>query len=594
MNNIDQIRHSLSHIMAMAVKKLYSGVSLGIGPTIENGFYYDFDLNTDQHPSTSLRASRSLQITENDLERIEKGMREIIAQNIDFVKKEINIAAAKKLFKNEPYKLELIEDLKEAGEKKVSTYESGDFIDLCKGPHIKNTKEIDPQGFKLVKIAGAYWRGSETRQQLQRIYGVAFEDAARLKIYFELQQEIEKRDHRLLGQQLDLFHIDDEVGPGLILWHPKGALLKRIIENYVLGRYLEEGYQLLNTPHIANLKLWQTSGHTNFYKDSMFPAFHMEEIGKEEKGDYQLKPMNCPFHMKVYKSSLRSYRELPLRYTELGTVYRYEKSGTLHGLVRVRGFTQDDAHIFCAGKEQLLNEIVGVIHLTKSILTKFDFKEYEVRLSVRDPENKKKYLGLEQGWQDAEAILEKALKEEKWNFTRDEGEAVFYGPKIDIKVKDELGRFWQISTIQIDFNLPEKFDLSYINEKGEKEKPFVVHRALLGSVERFMGVMIENYGGAFPFWLAPVQIQIIPISDNHLDYGASILKELKQAGIRAELNEKNETVSKKIRAGEIQKIPYLLVIGDKEEKNKTVRVRERGKGDMGEIKLNDFLNKVKD
>lgn len=575
MENINFVRHSLSHVMAMAVKKLYQKVVFGIGPTIENGFYYDFDI--------------SAKITEIDLLKIEKEMRSIIKQNLDFVKEEKTFSEAEKIFKNEPYKLELIHDLKEEGEKKVSIYKTGDFVDLCKGPHIKNTKEIDSEGFKLTKLAGAYWKGSENNAQLQRIYGVAFESKDKLDIYLKLQEEIEKRDHRLLGQQLDLFHIDDEVGPGLILWHPKGALLKRIIETYVLDRYLEEGYQLLNTPHIANLKLWKTSGHTGFYKDSMFPSFHMAEIDKEEKGDYQLKPMNCPFHMKIYKSSLRSYREFPIRYTELGTVYRYEKSGTLHGLVRVRGFTQDDAHIFCAGKDQLLSEVISVVRLTKEILTKFDFREYEVRLSVRDSNNKDKYLGSEEGWNDAESILEKALEQEKWKFERDEGEAVFYGPKIDIKVKDELGRTWQISTIQIDFNLPEKFDLSFINAKSEKERPFVVHRALLGSLERFMGVLIENYGGAFPMWLSPVQIKILPISDKHLDYGREIVKELKASKIRVELDERNETIGKKIREAEMQKTPYILVIGDQEVGAKTVRIRERGKGDIGEIKLLDFI-----
>jgi threonyl-tRNA synthetase len=588
MENINFVRHSLSHVMAMAVKKIYPKVIFGIGPTIENGFYYDFGIQTNVHGSTN----KSSQITEADLLKIEKEIRSIIKQNLDFVKEEKTFSEAEKIFKNEPYKLELIHDLKEEGEKKVSIYKTGDFVDLCKGPHVKNTKEIDANGFKLMKLAGAYWKGSENNAQLQRIYGVAFESKNKLDIYLKLQEEIEKRDHRLLGQQLDLFHIDDEVGPGLILWHPKGALLKRIIETYVLDRYLEEGYQLLNTPHIANLKLWKTSGHTGFYKDSMFPSFHMAEIDKEEKGDYQLKPMNCPFHMKIYKSSLRSYRELPLRYTELGTVYRYEKSGTLHGLVRVRGFTQDDAHIFCAGKDQLLSEIIGVIRLTKDILTKFDFKEYEVRLSVRDSKNKDKYLGSEEGWNDAESILEKALKQEKWEFERDEGEAVFYGPKIDIKVKDELGRTWQISTIQIDFNLPEKFDLSFINAKSEKERPFVVHRALLGSLERFMGVLIENYGGAFPMWLSPVQIKILPISDKHLDYGREIVKELKASKIRVELDERNETIGKKIREAEMQKTPYTFVIGDQEVSAKTVRIRERGKGDIGEIKIKDFLEKI--
>ncbi len=578
MAQIENIRHSLSHIMAMAVKKLYPGVKLGIGPIIDNGFYYDFDIKT--------------KITEKDLQKIEKEMRKIIKQNIEFTKQDISFKKARQLFKDEPYKLELIEDLKKSGEKKVSIYQSGNFIDLCKGPHIKNSKEIDPNGFKLAKLAGAYWRGSETRPQMQRIYGIAFENKSKLNIYLELQKEIEKRDHRTLGKTLDLFHIDGEVGPGLILWHPKGALLKRFISEYVLNKYLQNGYQLVSTPHIANIKLWNISGHTNFYKENMFPAMHMEELGKEEKGDYQLKPMNCPFHIKIYQSSIRSYRDLPIRYTELGTVYRYEKSGTLHGLVRVRGFTQDDAHIFCT-KDQLESEIVKIIQLTKEILDKFNFTEYDVRLSVRDPENKKKYLGSEAGWQAAEKFLETALQKIGWQYQKDLGEAVFYGPKIDIKVKDALNRLWQISTIQIDFNLPEKFDVSYINEKGATERPFVIHRALLGSLERFIGVLIEHYGGAFPMWLAPVQIQIIPVSEKHIAYGEKVLSLLKAENFRAELNIKNETVSKKIRQAEMQKIPYLLVIGDREEEADTVRVRERGKGDIGEIKIKDFVKKIK-
>ena len=578
MKNLEKIRHSLSHIMAMAVKKLFPDAILGIGPTIENGFYYDFDLTS--------------KITETDLVKIEKEMRKILKQNIRFNKEEESFEEAERLFKNEPYKLDIISDLKESGEKNVTIYSSGEFTDLCKGPHIDSTKEISIDGFKLTKLAGAYWKGSENNAQLQRIYAVAFESKEKLDIFLKLQEEIEKRDHRLLGQKLDLFHIDDEVGPGLVLWHPKGALLKRIIETYVLDRYLEEGYQLVNTPHIARLGLWKTSGHTNFYKDGMFPAFHMEEIDKQEKGDYQLKPMNCPFHMKIYKSSLKSYRDLPIRYTELGMVYRYEKSGTLHGLVRVRGFTQDDAHIFCSDKNQLLSEIKNIIKLTKEILGKFDFNDYSVKLSVRDPENTKKYLGSEDGWRDAESMLEKALKEEKWKYERDEGEAVFYGPKIDIKVKDDLGRMWQISTIQIDFNLPEKFELSYINEKGEKERPFVIHRALLGSLERFMGILIEHYGGNFPVWLAPVQVQIIPISDKHIEYAKQISDELKENGYRVEISDKNVTIGKKIREAEMNKIPYVFVVGDEEIKNKSVRVRERSKGDIGEKKLKDFIKEL--
>jgi len=577
--DLEKIRHSLSHVMAMAVKSLYEEVKLGIGPVIENGFYYDFDLKE--------------KISDLDLKKIEAQMNKIISQNLDFKQKKLSFEQAKKVFKKEPFKLELIEDLRKAGEKGVSIYETGDFIDLCKGPHIKNTKEIKPKSFKLTKVAGAYWRGSETKKQLQRIYAVAFESQEKLNVFLELQKEIEKRDHRLLGKQLNLFSIEDEIGPGLVLWHPKGALLKKTIEEYALNKYLASGYKLVTTPHIARLDLWKTSGHVDFYKEGMYPTMHMKELGKEEKGDYQIKPMNCPFHMKIYSSQLRSYRDLPIRYTELGTVYRYEKSGTLHGLVRVRGFTQDDAHIFCADAHQLLEEVKNTIKLTKEILGHFGFKEYEVRLSVRDPKDKKKYLGQEKGWQSAEMMLEQALKEENWQYQRDEGEAVFYGPKIDIKIKDSLGRLWQASTIQVDFNLPEKFDLNYIDQQGKKQRPFVIHRALLGGVERFIGILIEHCGGVFPFWLSPVQIQIIPISDNHIKYAEKILKELKQADFRVELNRNNTTVSKKIREGELQKTPYLLVVGDKEEKAESVRVRERGKGDIGEKKVKEFIQELK-
>lgn len=576
MQKIDTIRHSLAHVMAASVQELYPGTRFGIGPNIENGFYYDFEF-----PKS---------LTPENLPRIEKRMKELIRQNIVFKKRLVSKTAAKKIFKEQPYKLELISGLKES---KVSLYESGNFLDLCRGPHIKSTLQLrsgQADAFRLTKIAGAYWRGSEKNPMLTRIYGVAFDNKQELDKYFTSQKEVEKRDHRKLGPQLDLFHIDENVGPGLVLWHPKGAILKRIIENYALEEYLRNGYLLVSTPHIAKLNLWKVSGHTNFYKENMFPAMHFQEISKEEKDDYQIRPMNCPFHIMIYKNSIRSYRDLPLRYTELGTVYRYEKSGVLHGLTRVRGFTQDDAHIFCT-KEQLGAELISVVKLTLKILKAFGFKEYDVYLSTR-PE---KYTGELKDWKKATSSLEYALKKVGLKYQIDPGEGVFYGPKIDIKIKDSLGRLWQCTTIQLDFNLPEKFNIFYINEKGAKLRPIMVHRALLGALERFIGVLIEYYAGALPLWLSPVQIWIIPIGARHQKYAQKIAKEfqISLADIRLQIKNENETVSKKIRDGELQKIPYLLVVGDKEEKIKSVRARERGKGDVGLIKITKFLQKIK-
>ena len=422
---------------------------------------------------------------------------------------------------------------------------------------------------------------------LTRIYGLAFKSKKELEDFIERQKESEKRDHRILGKRLDLFHIDDNIGPGLILWHPKGAILKKIIEDYVLGEYLKAGYQLVNTPHIAKIGLWKTSGHLDFYRENMFPPMHMAEITREEKEEYEIKPMNCPFHIAIYKQNIKSYKELPLRYTELGTVYRYEKSGTLHGLTRARGFTQDDAHIFCT-PEQLSNELVGILRLTFKILKTFGFKEYNICLSTRP----KKYIGTPKIWRKAENSLKYALNKLKLKYEIASGEGAFYGPKIDVVLKDSIGREWQCSTIQVDFNLPEKFDVTYIDKKGKKQRPIMTHRALLGSLERFIGILIEHYAGAFPVWLSPIQVWIIPVGSRHKKYAKEITKELKNRELRVELKDEKETVSKKIREGEIQRIPYLLVVGDKEIKTKTVRVRERKKGDIGPLKLTKFLKKI--
>ena len=571
MAKIETIRHSLAHILAYAVQELYPGTKFGIGPAIENGFYYDFEFKNP--------------ISNEDLPKIEKKIKEIIKKNITFKKENVTKSDLVTLLKEQPYKLELINEL--LG-KRLTIYKSGDFIDLCKGPHSKSTKEIPIEAFKLTKIAGAYWRGSERNPMLTRIYGVAFKTKKELAEFLKKETEAEKRDHRILGQKLDLFHIDENVGPGLILWHPKGAILKRIVENYALEEYLKDGYQLVSTPHIAKLNLWKISGHTEFYKENMFPPFHMSELGEEEKDDYQIKPMNCPFHIAIYKTKIRSYKNLPLRYTELGTVYRYEKSGVLHGLVRVRGFTQDDAHIFCS-PEQLPHELFSVISLTFKILKTFGFKKFKIYLSTQP----QKFVGTKKMWRKAENSLQYALKKLKLEYAVDKGGGAFYGPKIDIKIEDALHREWQCTTIQVDFNLPERFDVNYVNKKGKKQRPIMIHRALLGSLERFIGILLEYYGGVLPLWLSPEQIWIIPVGSRHEKYANFVNKQLTTNNLRTTIKSENETVSKKIREGEIQKIPYMLVVGDKEMKTKSARVRERRKGDIGIIKLNKFFEKIK-
>lgn len=561
---IDTIRHSISHLMAHAVQDLFEKVKFGIGPTIEDGFYYDFDL------------SRSL--TPEDLPKIEKRMRELIKQNIKFEKKIASKVEAKKLFKGQPYKLELIKDLKT---KNATIYKSGNFVDLCTGPHVKSTKEINPDAFKLMKIAGAYWRGDEKNPMLQRIYGVAFNTQKELDVFLKKQKEAEKRDHRILGQKLDLFSIDEEVGPGLILWHPKGAMLVKLIEDFWVEEHLANGYQIVKTPHVGRIKLWQTSGHTDFYKENMFGPMEVE-------GDkYLIKPMNCPFAMKIYKSKIRSYRDLPIRWAELGTVYRYERSGVLHGLVRVRGFTQDDAHTFCT-PEQLSDELTTTLKFGIKLLKAFGFKDYDICLATRP----KKHVGTVKDWEKATKTLKYVLNKLKLKYKIDAGGGVFYGPKIDIKIKDSLGREWQCTTVQFDFNLPERFNLTYIDKKGKKQRPYMVHRALLGSLERFVGVLLEHYSGALPVWLSPVQIWVVPVGNRHNKYAKEIGNRIQDLGFRVEVKDENETVSKKIREGEIQRIPYMLVVGDKEEKSNSVRVRDREKGDIGLIKLDKSIEQI--
>ncbi len=562
-SKIEKIRHSLAHVLAAAVQELYPKVKFGIGPAIDNGFYYDFEF-----PKS---------ISEDNLSKIEKKMKEIIKKDISFKKVKLNEKEIEEKFKNQPYKQELIEELEE----KPTFYKSGDFIDLCKGSHVKSTKEINPKAFKLEKIAGAYWKGDENNKMLTRIYGLAFETEKALKEYLDFQEEAKKRDHVRLGKKMKLFLFDEKVGPGLPIWQPKGATLIQIMKDYLKEELIKENYKWLITPHIGKIDIWKTSGHWDFYQDSLYSPMEIDE------DKYIVKPMNCPFHIKVYKSEIRSYRDLPIKYAEFGTVYRYEKSGELHGLTRVRGFTQDDAHVWCT-EDQLFKEIEKLLKHSFHIFNVFGFEEFQVYLSTRPD----KYIGTEKKWEKATEALKKTLKKESIDFLIDEGGGAFYGPKIDIKVKDSLGRAHQCTTIQIDFNLPERFEMFYINEKGEKQRPFMIHRALLGSFERFLGVLLENYGGELPLWLSPKQMWVIPISSKNLEYAQKVQERLQENKFRSVLKDEDETLSKKIRKGEIQKIPYLLVVGGKEEKNKTISPRYKGK-DLGSMKLKKFINERK-
>ena len=555
---MEKIRHSFAHILALSIKELYPDVKFGTGPAIENGFYYDIQTKNP--------------INENDLKRIENKMRENIKKNIVFKKKSITKKEAQEIFKDQPFKLEILKELKD-----ISIYETESFIDLCSGPHIKSTKELNPKAFKLEKIAGAYFKGDEKNPMLTRIYGLAFNTEKELEDYLKLKEEAEARDHRILGEKLGIFMFDDEVGSGLPLWLPNGTILRNIIKNYLYEELEKNDYEFIETPHIGKISLWQTSGHWENYRENIYSPIDIEG----EK--FLLKPMNCPFHVKIFKSKLRSYKELPIKLAEFGTVYRFERSGTLHGLTRVRGFTQDDAHVWCM-QDQLEEELSKLLKHGLKILRKFGFKEYKIYLSTR-PE---KYAGTEEGWKKATKALETVLNNHKIDYDIDNGGGVFYGPKIDIKIKDSLNREWQCTTIQVDFNLPDRFQMFYINEKGEKEKPLMLHRALTGSLERFIGVLIEHYAGALPFWLSPVQIKILPISDKFNKYANEVKKELES--YRVKVFNESETISKKIRQGEIEKIPYLLIVGEKEKNSKTVSVRKRGKGDIGVKIIEEFKN----
>jgi threonyl-tRNA synthetase len=589
--NLEILRHSTSHVLAAAVLEMFPEAKFAIGPAIENGFYYDFDL-----PRT---------LIPEDLEILEEKMRATIKANHSFERAEISIADARTDFEKlgQYYKIELINDLAASGNAKVSVYKSGPFVDLCSGPHLDSTGEIPADGFKLTKISGAYWRGDEKNKQLQRIYGVAFASKAELKDYLHMLEEAEKRDHRKIGKELDLFHVDEKVGIGLPLWHPKGALLWRIVEDYWYSEHLKNGYELVRSPHIGNRTLWETSGHWGFYNASMYPPIEIGQTLEEkqknqnakESEEFLLKPMNCPFHVQIYKNGLKSYREFPFRWAECGTVYRYEKKGELSGLTRVRGFTQDDAHIFCRidqVEEELKKVVDFILHIFKSF--GFDTGLINVYLSLRDPKNKEKYAGDDEGWEFTQKILRKVATEKKLNFTEEEGEAAFYGPKLDFKLKDVLGREWQCSTLQFDFNLPERFDMTFINKEGKEERPYVLHRALFGSFERFLALLIEHYAGAFPIWLSPVQVTIIPISEKFNDYAKSIETQFIASGIRTKIDDSNESLGKRIRLAEKQKIPYILVVGEKEMTDETVAVRKRGEEKKQEIlKVEEFLENVK-
>lgn len=593
-NNPDKLeimRHSLSHIMGAAILKLYPKAKLAIGPAVGNGFYYDFDFGKTK-------------ISDGDLVKIEAEMKNIIKANLPFEK--FSLPAAKALVREKKsgqiYKEEMIKDLKKAGEKTVSYYKLGEFEDLCAGPHIKSSGQVQNGSWKLEKLAGAYWRGSEKNKMLTRIYGLAFANKQELDNYIKMQEEAEKRDHRKLGKELDLFHIDETVGLGLPLWHPKGAILWRIIEDFWHNEHLKNGYQLVRTPHIGNRKLWETSGHWGFYNDSMYPPLEVGQTLKEsqdkskikESEQFLLKPMNCPFHVQIFKNKPHSYRELPLRWAECGTVYRYEKKGELSGLTRVRGFTQDDAHIICRA-DQVEEELKRVVDFILFIYQAFGFemKSVSVYLSVRDSKLKK-YAGTEKGWDFTEKVLEKIAVEKGLNINKDIGGAVFYGPKLDFKVKDAIGREWQCSTLQFDFNLPERFDMSFINEQGEKEKPYMLHRALFGSFERFIGVLIEHYAGAFPVWLSPVQVKIVSVGAAHVEFCRKLASEFKQNDIRVEVDESDETVGNKIRKAVAEKVPYMLVIGDREMASGKLAVRDRGEKATREIGKQEFIKEVRE
>lgn len=591
LQKLEQIRHTCAHILAMAVQTLFSKTKVTIGPTTDTGFYYDFD--------------RKQPFTPDDLSSIEAKMREIIKANLPIIREVVDREQMRTEIEQlgEPYKLEILNRIPEG--ETITRYFIGNpdhgrnitnanqsvptlfepltippdehWWDLCSGPHLDYTGEINPDAFALESVAGAYWRGDETKPQLQRIYGTAWETPEQLAAYLQQKEEAKRRDHRKIGQDLKLFSIQEDAGGGLVFWHPRGAAIRNIIEDYWKKAHLEADYQLLYTPHIANLKLWKTSGHFDFYRENMF-----EEMKIEEQA-YQIKPMNCPFHVLAYKHDLHSYREFPLRFAELGTVYRYERSGVMHGLMRVRGFTQDDAHIFCL-PNQITDEVIGVLNLTEQILSDFGFTDYEVNLSTRPA----KSVGTDQVWELATTALKQALTAKDWNYVEDVGGGAFYGPKIDLKIRDAIGRLWQCSTIQVDFNLPERFDMEYVAADGTRQQPIMIHRAIFGSLERFFGILIENYAGDFPLWLAPIQVRLLPLNDDQQEYTTSVATTLKKAGYRVEIDRSGERLGKQIRNAELEKIPVVAVVGKREVENQTLSVRTRQGGELGTLTLSEL------
>ncbi len=571
---LHRLRHSTAHVMAQAVLEKFPEGKFAIGPPIEDGFYYDFDLPRP--------------LTPDDLEEIEARMREIVAEGHEFEYLEVDENKARELFADQPYKQELIDGLVEGGEDEygekvedevpMSIYRHGPFIDLCRGPHVENTEQINPDAVKLLNVAGAYWRGDERRPMLQRIYGTVWQTSEELEQYLWRLEEAARRDHRKLGRDLDLFSIQEVGGPGLICWHPKGARMRKIIEDFWYQEHDRGGYEIVFTPHIGKAELWNVSGHLDFYRESMYAPMDVE--GQE----YFIKPMNCPYQILIYNSRIRSYRELPLRWAELGTVYRYERSGVLHGLLRVRGFTIDDAHIICS-PDQVEDEIMGVYDFSLNMLRAYGFQEFDIYLSTR-PE---KYVGVPERWDQAQEALRRALEAQGLPYQVDEGGGAFYGPKIDIKIKDALGRAWQTTTIQFDFNLPDRFDMTYVGEDGQEHRPYVVHRALLGSLERFFGALIEHYAGAFPVWLSPIQVALIPITDRHVGYCRDVAQRLRQAGLRVEVDDGSDRMSNKIRKAQEQKIPYMLIVGDREVESRQVSVRLRTGEDLKGKPVDEFL-----
>lgn len=562
---LEVLRHSTAHVMAEAVLSLFPDAQIAIGPAIENGFYYDFDLPRP--------------LTEDDLDEITKRMRKIINSGSTFVRKEVTRDEAREIFKTQKYKLELLDAIPEG--ETVTIYTQGNFTDLCRGPHVSNTKELAADGFKLLSIAGAYWRGSEKNKMLTRIYGTAWASKADLKAYLDHLLDVEKRDHRKLGKELDLFSLHEEAGPGLVYWHPRGARIRQIIEQFWREEHYKNGYEMVYTPHVGKSWLWETSGHLGFYKDGMYPPMEMDNT------DYYVKPMNCPFHIMIYQSKKRSYRDLPFRWAELGTVYRYEKAGSLHGLLRVRGFTQDDAHLFVT-PDQMDAEIMEVLRFSLYMLKSFGFNDIHAYISTK-PE---KSVGEKEKWDAATEALKKAVEKEGLEYDVDEGGGAFYGPKIDLKIKDAIGREWQLSTVQFDFNLPERFGMTFVDSDGVEKRPYMIHRALLGSIERFFGVLIENYAGAFPPWLSPDQIAIIPVGDMAYDYAKSVEEKLKKEGFRVALNLSDDRMNQKIRKAQNLKTPYMLILGEKEMEGNLVSIRYRNGKQSNFVSLDDFIKEV--